>query len=750
MSDFTLTQSQSRALDLSRNIAVTAGAGSGKTFILVRRYLDTLASRPELGVRNVLAITFTERAAAEMKARVRESVEKKIQSGSDAQRWRGIFETLDHAAISTIHSFCSSLLREYPVEAAVDPLFSLVDQPESERLKNMAVSDTLYESAEDGSDLRDDLRRLLRLWGRRRTEQNLLKLFYRSGADAWAREYAASTPKQILEMIRKLAAQQRKEQAGLLFSQENCDRLAAFTCSDPADRLNGFRNSAIEALQRGADAADDKTLAAVLGELETINLRCGGKKAWDDLSGCKSLLGEIRSRAKALAALIVGNRDESAIPALQAVSRLYLRSQQLYADYKGHGRLLDFDDLQAATVKLLRTKKSNIRNELHRRFVSVLVDEFQDTNDIQWEIIRLIVESPEGGVPEGKLFIVGDPKQSIYRFREADITVFNKVKRDFISPKGCVEMDDNFRTLTAPVAFVNRLADGLMGVTGYDFDPAYRSLVCKRNIEGRPGSVRLLFPAKTAPNTPDTPDAPGKDTGEEEPAEADLVARQILAFMQKQTPVLDEQTKQWRPARLSDVAVLMQARTRLDTFEEAFRRHDIPFSVVGGFGFYQRQEVIDVVSLLSFLLYQKDDVALAALLRSPMVGASDDFLYAVSRVNGDCLWSKLQSAAQVWQDESGQTAGSLAGQLHQWIIRAQRMSAEEMLAHVFEETGLWGSQTAGERGSQIYANMEKVLELARSRPDIYSFTERLREQVDRESMEGDAPVECFLSTHTTA
>ena len=167
MPDFELTRAQQKALDTSRNVAVTAGAGSGKTGVLVERYVRSLQDDSTVGTRNVLAITFTDKAAAEMKARVREELEERIEHGEDAPRWRPALETLDRAAISTIHSFCGALLREHPVEAEIDPLFETLDEAESGRLRDQAVDDALQAAGEDG-DLRRHAEALLRNWTRRR------------------------------------------------------------------------------------------------------------------------------------------------------------------------------------------------------------------------------------------------------------------------------------------------------------------------------------------------------------------------------------------------------------------------------------------------------------------------------------------------------------------------------------------------------------------------------------------------------
>jgi len=728
MAEIELTGAQRDALDLTRNVAVTAGAGSGKTGVLVRRYIDLLGPDQNAGVRNVLAITFTDKAAAEMKTRVRDELEKRIDRGENALHWRSVLENLDRAAISTIHSFCAMLLREHPVEAEIDPLFETLDAAQSSRLLREAADDALQSAGEEDNDLCRHAEVLLRTWGRARATANVVTLLRRAVCEEWTAFYDRASDKDVRKKIRSLVEEESRRKTRLLFSQDVIGRLCSFECA-VTDRIEEARETVLANLRKGLRLVNRERVLELLGELNTITLRGGGAKNWDDLQGCKALLKEIKERASELEALTPGEADWNSIPLLRALSAMCLRAREIYEQYKGEGKALDFDDLQARALHLLQHNKGNIRGELRRRFRSVLVDEFQDTNHLQWEIVRLIVEEPDETIPEGSLFIVGDPKQSIYGFRDAEIRVFEQVKGRFIANEGRVEMDDNFRAAPAPVNFINSLMTDLMGASGLDYDPGYRPLVCRRDTPVE-GSVTLLLPAK----------ASGTD-GEAAATEAELVARQLQVFVSQGCTVWDKEEQIERPARWGDIAILFRARTRLSLFEDALRKAGIPFTVAGGFAFYQRQEVLDAANVLRFLLHQGDDIALAALLRSPIAGLSDEALFRICRIEGRTLWAKLQKAGEAEVADEASALQRTRELICTWLRWSRRMPVAELLSRILTQTGLWGAVAGGERGVQTIANIEKVLGIARSAPDLAACVARLNEMMQTGEREAEAPIE---------
>ena len=742
MADIVLTPAQLRALDVARSAAVTAGAGSGKTSVLVLRYVKALECDSAAGVRNVLAITFTERAAAEMKGRARDAIERKIAAGENPARWRPILDDFDRAAISTIHSFCASLLREHPIEAGVDPLFDVLDDVGSSLLRDRAAADALQAAAEEGGQPARDAEAVLRRFGRRTTHEALLLLLDRhEAADGWARRFANADPGEIQRIVTQSAEEVRRLRAKALFHPDRIARLDAVSCSNAGDRLEQLRREALDRLAWAAANPDHPDVLGVLAFLSEIKLNVGGKAGWPECGrdGCKELLKAIRDDAKALAGLTYGEVDANAAPALRGLAALCLRAKALYERAKGDGRVLDFDDLQLRALGLLRDDRGGIRAELHRQFHAVLVDEFQDTDATQWEIIRQVVASPDGTIPPGRLFIVGDPKQSIYGFRNADVRVFSAVASTIIEPSDLVEMDDNFRAAPAPIAFVNRVMAGLMGASGESFDPPYRELVGRRT-DALPGSVTLLLARRPDPQDGED-DESAKPIVDAHEMEADMAARQIAWFIRSQAPVWDRDASAPRPARWSDAAILMRSRTRLALFEEALRRHDIPFAVLGGLGLFEQQEVLDLASVLRFLLHQGDNIALAAVLRSPLAGLSDDALHHVSRAQGGTLWAKLQAA-----DESAVPGDAPAMHrarllLHKWLRRARRLPTAELLAAVVEESGAWGAVAAGERGRQAVANIQKIIAIARGLPDLAAFVEHLNRLVQTGMDEGEAQIE---------
>jgi len=733
---FRLTPQQQQALDLSRNTAVTAGAGSGKTGVLVRRYIACLEPGTGLGVRNVLAITFTEKAAAEMKDRVRQQVIDRIAAGTDSAHWRGIIDTLDRAAVSTIHSFCGSLLREHPIEADVDPLFETLDEAESSRLRCQAVDEALQQAGEESHELRPHAIALLRTWPRARTAANVLGLLGSATAvEQWASFYAQADDESIRRRIREVTGDAVRSRSASLFSRETLVRLMQFCCTSRTDKLQAVHAEVADALRAGLATTDPAELANLAQQIAAIQLRGGSARNWDDISGCKEVLKQIREEAKSLNGIMPGEADWAALPVLRALGVLYSRARDIYEDYKGHGRSLDFDDLQRLALRLLEQNKGNIRAALHRRFRAVLVDEFQDTNSLQWQIVNRVVQGSDGLPPPGRLFIVGDPKQSIYGFRDAEIRVFDEVKRACIEPAGHTEMDDNFRSAQAVVDFVNALMPGLMGTTELPWDPPYRELIARR-LSDVDGTVTLLLPPLPPDGNAD-PDA--EESAAEHVPEARLVARQIRWFVEQATPVWDHRANRRRPASFGDVAILLRGRTHLDLFEEALRAAGIPFVVGGGFSFYQRQEVLDLINLLRFLLHTSNDLALAAVLRSPLIGLSDDALWRITRARSGSLWEMVQNADAACLGNEAAVLEEARRLLGTWLQRSRRSPVSELLAFACEESGLWGSAAGGDRGPQAIANIEKLLDFARGASDLAALVARLDETIQNNLREAEAP-----------
>ena len=774
-----LTPVQRMALDSQRNIAVTASAGAGKTATLVERYIELLRQHPEIGVRQVLAITFTQKAAAEMRERIARRLTEALDQEllePERQRLRQIRADLPAARISTIHAFCAALLREYPIEADVDPAFAVLEGVDAAQLRQQAVRQTLASLARalDPDPDKEALRRTLAEWPRRYLEQVLEHLLEKKHhARTWCRHYAEQSPDQVLSDWREMQqAASAPACRALLDDTQFTDMLAELALLSPltderdsaVERLNPLRDfmrrlsqtpspdEALEILPRLADGL-------LTNGRPLSSSRLGKKSNWEEatLARVRELvptLGRCLAPHADLLSLELSAADERAAAVLPALSRVFLRADARCESSKGNGRMLDMDDLLEKTHQLIATD-ANIRHRLAQHYRFALIDEFQDTDPLQWKIIRSLA-SPDGQMAGDKLFIVGDPKQSIYSFRAADVTVFARV-RDAIAEAnaaheresrpfcddgevldasstqrlGSLVMGENFRTLAQPVAFVNALFPKFMqAVPDEPFQVGYDPLIGCRSADVSEGSVELLL----------LPPDDSRDPTDSARCEAELVARRLSHLLEGNDLQVADQDG-LRPPVPGDIALLLRRRRNLSAYEDALRACGIPFQVAGGRGFYQRQEIYDLANILRVLCNPGDGIALMGALRSPYFGLSDNALYALTAPQGGRLAKNLADANQRQRlaPADQEAATDAVARLQCWEGLRDRVPLVELLHTILEDTGAWGFLCYGERGDQAGANVHKLLDLAREfRGPLTDFVVRLDLLTNEEQQEGEA------------
>ena len=789
-----LTPVQRMALDSQRNIAVTASAGAGKTATLVERYIELLRLHPEIGVRQVLAITFTQKAAAEMRERIDRRLADALDQDLPApeqQRLRQIREDLPAARISTIHAFCAALLREHPIEADIDPAFAVLEEVDAAQLRQQAVRQTLESLARvrDSDPDKEALRRTLAEWPRGYLEQVLEHLLAKKHiARSWCRGYAEQSPDQILSDWRGMQQTACAPACRALLDDTHfTDMLAELAALEP---LNDASDSAVKRLDPLRDAMRrlsqtpplDEALAilprlaeGLLTKGKPLSVsRFGSKSNWDEaaLARVRELvpaLGRYLAPHADLLSLELSPADERAAAVLPALSRVFFRVDARYESSKGNGSMLDMDDLLEKSQQLITTD-ADIRHRLAQHYRFALIDEFQDTDPLQWEIIRSLA-SPDGHLDGDKLFIVGDPKQSIYSFRAADVTVFARVRaaiatanaahqRDSqpfcdsgevldASPDerlGSLVMGENFRTLAQPIAFVNALFPKFMqAVPDEPFQVGYDPLVGCRPTDVSEGSVELLL----------LPPDENRDATETALREAELVARRLSHLLAGNDLQVADQDG-LRPPVPGDIALLLRRRRNLPAYEDALRACGIPFQVAGGRGFYQRQEIYDLANILRVLCNSADGIALMGALRSPYFGLSDNALYALTAPHGGRLLEHLGDASQRQHlaPADQEAAADAVARLQHWGELRDRVPLVELLHTILEDTGAWGFLCYGERGEQAVANVHKLLDLAREfRGPLADFAARLDLLTNEEEQEGEAVLDAdalhILTVHAS-
>jgi ATP-dependent helicase/nuclease subunit A len=741
-----LTPQQERALSQARHLSVTANAGSGKTRVLVERYL-AIALSGSASVREIVALTYTEKAASELRRKIAQSVAGALSSSKDplvTRRLEAIRDDLASAIIGTIHAFSARLLREHPVEANVDAAFGVIEGLDQRSALDEAVNESFRQilTRETAGPLREAVFEAIRLLGRsfvvrcvkylteRRGELERLNgdggIYRRADADVlqtWS-DYLARYVGQLLSMP-SLAADLSRIIAAAGSGASEVKAHYQHFCEE---RDLSIRASAFARLVDGIFTAKGDLRVVFAGKGEAL----------------KALVPETQrlrlfdSILRPLLPQVTGHVPDLQHRLLLAVTRTLLaltqESVRRYEERKIEAGQLDFEDLQLKTRALLSLE--SVREQLRKRFTFVLVDEYQDTNELQYDILLPLLD----GLKRGNLFIVGDPKQSIYSFRQANVEVFERTRIDIrrvAGIEGDVVLEESFRPLRDLAAFVNLVFSQLMGRDGddyartalYDQQVRYEPL-SRARPNPSPGRVEILIREKD-----------GEETAM---VEGEMVARRILELVASNHTVYDK-LEQPRPVRYGDIAVLLRTRKNLPDLEQAFIHAGVPYVVSSGVGYFQTQDIFDFYNYMEFLLNPGDDVALAGILRSPFFTVSDAELYEVAAARGGRgLWEYLLSVYS--HSATPLSIRKAVATLREDIPVALRYPVPELIARIVQRTHYHGKIAATVRAAQASANLEKLQQIARSYEvkgftTLFDFVHRLKGLIDEEEREGQGTIE---------
>ncbi len=719
-----------------RDVVMTAGAGAGKTRTLVARYLALLVEGAPL--RGIIAITFTEKAAREMRNRVRDRVRRYLEAldlnDAERERWQAVYSDLDSARISTIHGLCADILRSHPAEAGVDPRFDVLDEGQANLARRRAVEETLALAAE-----RPDLIGLFALLGETKLRYMLDALARRR----WdASEAFGVMPADVLAFWReRLSARHAETLAGLWADpiwQQAAAILHTEAALNPEDLIERQRQAASAALAAATKAEESEQQMLALAPLSLINLTGGSAKSWREgktqLDAVKAALRTIRElwQKAAILGLAINRLDETLAQALPALRACFEHVSALYDAFKREGQALDFDDLEAGALALLERDPA-VRMRWQGETAALLVDEFQDTNDRQRRLVRLL----DGD--EGKLFIVGDAKQSIYRFRGADVTVFRE-ERERIAGAGGVHypLDTSYRGHRHLLDGLNALLQPVLGETSDPRRPWVEPFA-------RLGHHReAAAPGLAAPHI-ELHLALGTKSEDGLERAADALAARLLALVEGKS-IQVEEDGDLRPLGYGDVALLCRASTSFVAYENAFERAGIPFFTVAGRGFYGRPEIRDLLNALTALADPTDDLALAGLLRSPAFALSDAALYRLAEMRraseataSERLWDVLRAKGETLAGVDGARAARAAEVIARLHAQSGRAPVADLLKAFLDATG-YRAALIGAGMARAARNVAKLLADAHASrlTGASEFLEYVAELRDSGTREGEA------------
>lgn len=731
-------------------IVVTAGAGSGKTRTLAGRYLRLLEQGQPL--RSLAAVTFTEKAAREMRSRIRHFIDlwrRQVASLPDRageEMWARAFGELDAARIGTIHSLCAAILRAHPVEAGVDPAFAVLDENTAALLQARAAEEALAWAIDDPL-----CSQLFGPVSEHRLRQTIAALLA-GRLDAMA-AFAVSSEEPLAHWSAELADWLNEQLEAAGWQQALAD-LAALQARTADDKLELARQEVLScwASVKGLGVSSGRSgrtvdwnaaIAGLQAMRKAIKSNVGAKGNWN--SGD---LEAVRAAMRGLAALyderlrpLTGKaldwqQDAQAAALLPALRQLFAATLEIYEGFKAEGQALDFDDLEHKAAQLLSENRA-VADRWQQDVTAVLVDEFQDTNDRQRRIIYALVgfgARPKQAWPGSGLLIVGDAKQSIYRFRGADVTVFRQAQADVQAAGGRqIDLDTTYRGHSSLVETLNALLAPILG---------------QRDDPQQPFRVPFA-PLRAGRVRPERPTGPpflefhlgltqGAETGR-------LAAAAALAGRLRE---LHEHGWGW-----GEMALLFRASSGFVVYEDALERAGIPFVTVAGRGFYDRPEVRDVLNVLAAIADPTDDLALAGLLRSPMFGLSDGALYVLRRGAGPKhgrpgLWQALNDDDVLAALDPADAERARRGRRVVADLRdlAGRATVAEVLKRLLDSTHYRAAvRLAGvaPRSERAWRNIDKLLADAHRSQlvSIGDFLEYVQSLRDVAAREGEAPSE---------
>ncbi|HET7617248.1 MAG TPA: UvrD-helicase domain-containing protein [Vicinamibacterales bacterium] len=703
------------AVDPRHNVVLQASAGTGKTSVLVERYVNLLRAGVEPDA--ILAITFTRKAAAEMRERIVRKLRELAADGTlPRTQWQKLRTRLGEIAISTIDAFCLALLREFPLEADVDPGFDLADETQMPRLVSEALDISLRVCR---AQARDDVhvalvfaqlgefrvrRTLEQLLAQRLVAPQILNRFLARGPAALTLEETCErAARGVIEVFLRMPG--------------GVDGFLADGPVTPAFHALGRDLRALQATVGRGECPEPARLRAILDEVQDLFLtkektprlrasakvtECANRAAWE-----RHRDAVVRYAPDIKDVLAAFTRDLNVLLA-RGVRRIYAVTEQTFKRTLEAHAVLDFTEVLERAGDLLAQMDefAQSRYRLESRYHHVLVDEFQDTNRAQWRLVQHLIRSwGEGfglastGPLLPTIFTVGDRKQSIYRFRGADVRVVGESTEAIreLRPEEdpCRSIAVSFRAVPELLAFVNDLCGAIQHqprADAFSYHEADRFPLIE--AAGAREALGLVM----------APDATSC---------SEAVAGEIARLLEQGVAVRDRTTGVPRAVQPDDIAILFRQRAAHQLYEQALERRGIPAYVYKGLGFFESDEIVDLIVLLRFLAEPQSDLRAAAFLRSRFVRLSDAGLGRLAPGIARALTGTLRDELRERLDPVDRQALDLARRsVREWTALADRITPAELLDLVIEESA-YAHELRGPRWPQARENVKKFRALVR-------------------------------------
>ncbi|MBA3855805.1 MAG: hypothetical protein C0507_02740 [Cyanobacteria bacterium PR.3.49] len=744
-----LTEQQKAAVfSIDKNVLVSAGAGSGKTHVLVERYIEVLRSDPELTIADLVAVTFTKKAASEMRTRLKARFQslKDSSEGEERQRWLVCMADIDGARIGTIHSLCDSILKAFPVEGGVDPKFEVLEDIERAELCEDSIKEAFRYAISSRSPEHD----LLEFFSIDEVKQWLLDILNSSvqfsevidAMDETTDEAFAARFEKLLQWARKRALCQTVNHP------QWAPSLADVRANPwkPGTELEEIRNNFITLAEGIETASRAKEItpqlwsyAEALKNYESLRTKGG-----NDAKPLRQQMSNLKDAVKAALKKVpegLREADTDAFHLIRSFIAMAQRTVSIYESKKRTVHKLDYDDLIRFTFKALNETDSPARDHFNKSLRAILVDEFQDTNATQARLVASLAGA------KTRLFLIGDDKQSIYKFQGADVSNFNEWKNalsampsnieiDFLSgEKEVIPLNRSFRSHPDLVCGVNAVFENLLdpGDDPQIYRAAFESLDAHRERVVDTERVEVLYF-----------DTAGREN--KKSFESELICQWIEEKVRLALPIQLKDGSASRPAKFGDFAVLVQKNDHFAPLEEALTRHSIPFVTLGGKSFLMRQEVFDIENLLRFLDNEFDSHSLLGAIRSPLFSVPDDVIHQLvtdaGNVKNPFLWGLLCKVAEE-RRPGFEVCRQAVADLKKLKESAQIRPLGELIREILTLTNYDTVLLSSKNGRQRSRNLWKLVQLATGSEDLSpgEFARRLSLMREHKVKQADAPLQ---------
>ncbi|WP_338029464.1 helicase-exonuclease AddAB subunit AddA [Gracilibacillus halophilus] len=739
-----------------KDILVAAAAGSGKTAVLVERIIQKLLdTKNPADIDQLLVVTFTNAAAQEMRNRIGEALESALEQQPQSTHLKKQLSLLQQASISTLHAFCMELVRTYAYQIDIDPNFRIADTVEADMIRQEVLAD-LFEDwygEEDPQEQEAFFQVVDRFSSDRNdleVESLILKLYDFSiqnpDPEQWlndmAEKYAieSDVDEDSIEWLRMLKQEVLQQ---LTVMEEHTDQALALTRESDgpyhyADALDQDRQMIQEARgalqvswQEGKEYVSNKKFQT----LSRKKVDCDEEKKGQ----VQAIRNQVKDRWKKMQGRYF-SRDldqhladiRQLYPTIKKVAKMVQAFKESYQHAKKERGLVDFSDLEHFALDILledrQTKlPSTIAQELQRQYTEIMIDEYQDTNIVQETILQAIAQPSQ----TGNRFMVGDVKQSIYRFRHAEPSLFiDKYKRfEHNEEQGHrIDLAKNFRSREQVIVAANyifrQLFDENVGDIAYDekAELIYGNQDYRKHPTNHADTELVIIDqeATDKEQTETDEDSEAEEELEKAQLEARAYAEKIKHWIgtdhQKPLQVMDKQTGMMRDVKYRDIVILLRSMTWAPTIMEEFKKQGIPVYAELSSGYLEAIEIQIMLSLLKIIDNPLQDIPLASVLKSPIVGLEENDLAEIRLAKKNAPYYQALKAylKQGEHTKKQETLQNFFDSLEHWRTEARQGSLSALIWNIFQETGYYDFVGGMPGGRQRQANLRALYDRAKS------------------------------------